>query len=592
MLRIGVLMYQTSLTKGQELVAQRMVKEFRRQGHDAFLITSLYHDGQPVGPTTDEVKKRGGYIHLYDHLLGVPVIRLCSGSASWPPRRISFEDFVGTLEKIVEELELNVLITHSTLWNGPEEVVKFVKWRRKMIAEGAPYRNIIFCHMSHFQDPSGERYMIHERSFRDAWNSAVLPQVLGSADLILVTTPYEGDTMKTFGATSDKLLLFPGGVDDAVLESTGDGEEFRQRLSLGNGVRIVSYFGSVEERKNALAVLEVARALRERVDLHFVIAGRLEGDYGLKVKEEGSKLNNVSVVGALSDEDKAKLIRSSFINISLSTCEALGIAQLEFMSAGVPVVSSGVGGQSWIVRSGFNGVVVKGPGDLKGATDAVLRLSNDVSRRNTLGRNGARFASQFSVARLVGILSKRLETELQKHHDATPPERIQGDERVLEAWAQSGLKIAATSQRLIIRSARTGRRVLTIPYGEMRKIVRWTKVPWPVFGIGAFGTAVLLVQRAVGLGILSRMFGPAIALFSQMLGHPELGSPMMALLPLLPLVASTLVLALTLKEGFMLYYGQSGKRVFIPKGFVNTLKLADRLTPNELFVANIKDARN
>src|SRR6202035_2490774 len=99
-------MYQTSLTKGQELVAQRMVKEFRRQGHEAFLITSIYHDGEPAGPTADEVKKRGGYVHLFDRLLEIPVIRLSSGGASWPPRRISFEDFIGILTKIVEELDL------------------------------------------------------------------------------------------------------------------------------------------------------------------------------------------------------------------------------------------------------------------------------------------------------------------------------------------------------------------------------------------------------------------------------------------------------------------------------------------------------
>ena len=47
-LRIGVIMYQTSRTKGQELVAQRMVSYFKRFGHEAFLITSIYHDGKAV----------------------------------------------------------------------------------------------------------------------------------------------------------------------------------------------------------------------------------------------------------------------------------------------------------------------------------------------------------------------------------------------------------------------------------------------------------------------------------------------------------------------------------------------------------------
>src|SRR5947209_1590293 len=115
LLRIGVVMYQTSLTKGQELVAQRMVREFRRQGHDAFLITSIYQDNEPA-VSADEVKRRGGYVHIFDRDLGIPVIRVNSDNTTWPPRRISFVDFVGILTSIVDDLKLNVIITHSTLW--------------------------------------------------------------------------------------------------------------------------------------------------------------------------------------------------------------------------------------------------------------------------------------------------------------------------------------------------------------------------------------------------------------------------------------------------------------------------------------------
>jgi len=45
---IGVIMYQTSNSKGQELVAQRMVKWFLRLGYESYLITSIYHDGNEV----------------------------------------------------------------------------------------------------------------------------------------------------------------------------------------------------------------------------------------------------------------------------------------------------------------------------------------------------------------------------------------------------------------------------------------------------------------------------------------------------------------------------------------------------------------
>ncbi len=127
-MKVGVIMYQTSRTKGQELVAQRMVKEFRRQGHEAYLITSVYHDQQAVA-SADEVNKRG-HLQYFDEPLEIPLIRVKSHKENWPPRRIAFADFVANLAKIVDEYGLDVLITHSTLWNGPEETAKFVEWRR------------------------------------------------------------------------------------------------------------------------------------------------------------------------------------------------------------------------------------------------------------------------------------------------------------------------------------------------------------------------------------------------------------------------------------------------------------------------------
>jgi len=123
-MRIGVIMYQTSTSKGQELVAQRMVSYFRRLGHDAYLITSIYHDGKEVISEDSIADKE--YVLIEDHELNIPIIRVGSFTSRWPPRRILFKDSIHTLERIVNEFNLTVLITHSTLWNGPEEVAKFV----------------------------------------------------------------------------------------------------------------------------------------------------------------------------------------------------------------------------------------------------------------------------------------------------------------------------------------------------------------------------------------------------------------------------------------------------------------------------------
>ena len=151
--RIGVIMYQTSTSKGQELVAQRMVRDFNALGHEAYLITSVYHDGAEV-IQAQNLRKSKGYVYVEDSELGIPVIRVDSYIIKWPRRRISFRDFVQVLGRIVDAYKLNVLITHSTLWNGPEEVAKFVDWRRNMRNLGGYKDPIVFCHMSHFQEPS------------------------------------------------------------------------------------------------------------------------------------------------------------------------------------------------------------------------------------------------------------------------------------------------------------------------------------------------------------------------------------------------------------------------------------------------------
>jgi glycosyltransferase involved in cell wall biosynthesis len=573
-------MYQTSLTKGQELVAQRMVREFRRQGHDAFLITSIYQDNEPA-ISSDEVKKRGGYIHVFDRDLGIPVIRVNSDNTTWPPRRISFVDFVGVLTSVVDDLKLNVIITHSTLWNGPEEVVKFVAWRKKMASGGAPRSPLIFCHMSHFQEPNDERYAIVERSYREAWNNVILPQVLTEADLVLVTTPYEANSMKELGAEGEKLFLFPGGIDDEDIASLGKEDVFRSKYGLPADAKLVSFLGTVEERKNPLGLLEVAKLLSKRQDIRLVIAGRAEGEYADGLKKAARELANVSVIGPISDEEKAALIRTSLANITLSRAESLGISQLEFMSAGVPVITSGVGGQSWIVGNGSNGIVLNGPDDVAGAANAIQKLADRPGFRRKLGKIARRTASAYSLTRLVDSLSARLTAQIRMSTDDMPSLRnMPGDERIIEAWVHKGKKVAATSKRLIVRSAKGSRDVTSVLYDDIARIEKHAEAPWTILGLGALATALLLAQNFVGLGLL-RYLAPWTSSALSPFGLSGMAGTLVDLIPFVPVLVAGAGFFSAVKRGYLVHYGSS-RKLFLPDRFGKALKLADKLTPKEL----------
>ncbi|HUI23740.1 MAG TPA: glycosyltransferase family 4 protein [Nitrososphaerales archaeon] len=410
-MNIGVIMYQTSASKGQELVAQRMTKALASQGDRAVLITSRFHDFRSV-ISEDEVGRNHGYVGRKDKGLGLEVYRVDSRKVDWPPRRIEFANFISIIDRIAGELELDVLITHSTLWNGPDLTAQFVSWKRRMLARSGG-KQLIFCHMSHFQPPSRERYSLEEREWRRTWNDYVLKRIIGEADFLLVTTPKAERHMVELGATREQCVLFPGGIEVPQKIGPEELDEFRRMHGFSPEENLVTFLGTVEERKNVGAIVKAAKMLEDRPDIRFVIAGRMEGEYSKEIRKRSREIPNLSILGEISEEEKAALIRSSCINLTMSRLEALGLAQLEFMSAGVPVVTSGVEGQTWVIKNRHTGIVLRGPQDTSGAIQAITTLLDDQELRTRLGRNAEKFASGFTMKALVKKLMVGVRKKLE-----------------------------------------------------------------------------------------------------------------------------------------------------------------------------------
>ena len=410
-MNIGVVMYQTSFTKGQELLAQRMVRELVRQEHKAFLITGPFHDNKPIVEYNELERSIKGYLFFEKSEFQVPLIRVDGHISSWPPRRIMFHDFISILRDLANSFKLDVIISHSTLWNGPEEIAKFMAWKRMLKDQGLDERAMVYAHMSHYQPPDPARYDITERTYRIAWNTMVFPQIFNTAKLILCVTPVEEDQMIAMGAKKEQCYLYAGGVDEETFQRHWSKQhlKFLETHSIPADARIVTYLGTVEERKNPLAVVRVAKMLREIKNLHFVIAG-WPSSQDMAVRREAKELHNLSYVGPVSDEEKVMLIHASYINILLSYMEALGLTQLEFMYGGVPIITSAIGGQGWLVRNGVDGVHVRGPNDLDGAAEAIKTLINNPELHDRLGANARERASEFTLSKIVSELASRLKS--------------------------------------------------------------------------------------------------------------------------------------------------------------------------------------
>jgi len=597
---IGVVMYQTSNSKGQELVAQRMVKEFIKLGHKAYLITSIYHDGVEVTPS-ENLRKIKGYVYVEDSDLGIPVIRVDSHIARWPPRRIVFRDFIPNLERIVDEFKLNVLITHSTLWNGPEEVAKFVAWRRYMRDLGDYHDPLVFCHISHFQEPSPKRYSLVERTFRMAWNKLALSQILKTANVVLVVTPMEKDEKIKMGADPGKCFLFPGGVDDELFLqfAASDIRDFFKRHRISRDIKLVSFLGTIEERKNPMAVLKVAESLQDRPDIHFMIAGRGESLYASNVKESASLLPNVTYLGEIDNEEKIWLIKASYINILMSRLESLGLTQLEFMYSGVPVVTSGVGGQSWLVRNGREGIHTEGPDDTAGAAKAILNLVNDHEMWNKLSVNAREKARNLTSSKIITELDEAITKEMikesgLKHIPSEARRTLAEPEHILKTWSGGSWGAVATDRRLFVKHGRFSRKVAEIPYTSIAYIEHTRRYPWKILLVGLSPSLILLLEP-LWRAILKRTFISTIEelVSSIIMAIPQFTSPqtVMIVFALVPFLIGLGTFALQARIGFNLY-GLGIKPVYLPHRFSEVVtfirKVQDKQQNTTMQIENLE----
>jgi len=189
-------------------------------------------------------------------------------------------------------------------------------------------------------------------------------------------------TAAAWGLDPSAIHLVPLGVDaDHFTPSTAGREATRARLRLASDVPLVTYVARLAPEKRPELFLEVARrVLAVRPDVRFALVG---GGAGLTAAREAVRRmgmeDQVYVPGFV--DDLAGIYHASDLFLSTSRYEGFGLAIAEAMAAGVPVISTLVGGVEDVV--GAAGVLEPSddPGLLAGH---VLALLADPERRRAL----------------------------------------------------------------------------------------------------------------------------------------------------------------------------------------------------------------
>jgi glycosyltransferase involved in cell wall biosynthesis len=180
--------------------------------------------------------------------------------------------------------------------------------------------------------------------------------------------------------------LWRRGVDAEQFNPRYSHVEMRARLSDGHpDETILLYVGRLSQEKQIDKIREV---LRRVPGTRLAIVGDGPSRPALAEHFRGTP---TKFIGYLRDEELWSAFASSDIFVFPSAMETFGLVLIEAMAAGLPVVTSRVGGVDDMVRSGVNGYVFN-TGDVRGMIDGVRAILVDPSKRMVMGRNARLFA--------------------------------------------------------------------------------------------------------------------------------------------------------------------------------------------------------
>jgi glycosyltransferase involved in cell wall biosynthesis len=174
-----------------------------------------------------------------------------------------------------------------------------------------------------------------------------------------------------------------------------------------DGRELVTFLGRLTEKKRPeLALRAFAEAARTREDAQLVIAGPDDEGIGDRLRAEARALGiaeRVSLVGIVTGEAKAELLRESRAFVLPSRDESFGVAVAEALAAGTPVViTPDVAIHGEVTQAGAGAVV---PGEVGHLAREIGRLLDDPETARRIGENGRRLAADsFAPERVAGRL--------------------------------------------------------------------------------------------------------------------------------------------------------------------------------------------
>ncbi len=237
---------------------------------------------------------------------------------------------------------------------------------------------------------------------------------LEGATAIHYTTEDEAEGCHPFLGLKNQAIIIPNGVDLSEFKDYGLGdygvrgrelslrESLRNRYPILKDKKIILFLGRIHWKKGLdLLIKAYAKLVKERDDVHLLIAGNDEDGYSKKVKTWLKEFSipfistkaRVTFTGMLTGKEKLEAYSGSDIFVLPSYSENFGMSVIEAMACGVPVVISNKVGIYKEIQGNKAGIVVDT--NAESLYKGIKLLLDNSELRKEIANNGEKLVEEY-----------------------------------------------------------------------------------------------------------------------------------------------------------------------------------------------------
>jgi glycosyltransferase involved in cell wall biosynthesis len=202
---------------------------------------------------------------------------------------------------------------------------------------------------------------------------------LKNADIVTVNSSNTGKLCAKLHQRD--YVIIPMGIDTTYFK--------KRPTNPNNKIIKLVFVGRFTEEKGIDNLVNILNNLKQKTKFKINIIGDGEKKSTIEAFIKNNNLSDsVTLLGWLPKEQLINSLYKSDIFLSTSNREAQGIAIIEALSCGLPVISTNVGGVSDAVKDGFNGFLIN-KGNVDNFVDKINILNENRSLLNELSINAS-----------------------------------------------------------------------------------------------------------------------------------------------------------------------------------------------------------